>query len=148
MTDEQLIKKMQELPIVGQDYPCYQHNRIKKDYRDIVIINKIVPFNEADKRTLKEWNEMVKERPDLFAQKTDYFIYGTIPKYKDYDKDKEDYWHRMSFCVYVRSDDNTWESLTDAGGLLDVTGGFLRKFEDSFLMSREQIEERWEKQTN
>jgi len=144
MTDEQAIKKMQELPIVGQDYPCYDDGKIRESRKHKVMINSIVEFDKRDEylddlwqQEIEEWESFEKishrEKP-----KTDYFVLGTLitnDKYKQLHSD----------VVFARNELNYWFCLLGNGGLLDVTGGYLEKFEDSFFMSREQIEERWKK---
>lgn len=132
MTDEQAIKKMQELPIVGQDYPCYDDGKIRESRKHKVMINSIVEFDKRDsylddlwQQEIEEWESFEKishrEKP-----KTDYFILGTLitnDKYKQLHSD----------VVFARNELNYWFCLLGNGGLLDVTGGYLEKFEDSFF---------------
>lgn len=65
---------MEKIPKIGQRYNCFDDGKITHNRLYTVDVKKVIPFNEIDEITLKEWEKQVEECDWLFAKETDYFI--------------------------------------------------------------------------
>jgi hypothetical protein len=143
MTDEEILAKQQELPKVGEIYPCYDDGKVREDRRQMVKINSIVEFDKRDLYLDDLWIMKIADwevhgRPfDRKKPTTDYFIEGTLVTDEEYDSDVHD-------VVFIRSEQNEWFCLLGNGGLLDVTQGYMQKYEDTWLMSEAGRKRKWD----
>lgn len=108
-----------KLPEIGKTYYYFDDGKIKLTRREEVIITEIIPFNEIDSETLRDWKEEVIECHWLYAKHTDYFIKAEL-------KIDED----LYYLVFVRTLDNRWFSLGWWAGVLDVDGTLNNKLNE------------------
>ena len=103
------MKKSQSLPIKGKTYYYFDDGKITKSRRGEVVITEIIPFEEIDDNTKKEWGNITQEL-HLFDSSTDFFIKGVI---KDYNQE----------LIFVKSKGG-WFSFNNYlwDGRLDVDG--------------------------
>jgi len=100
-----------KLPEIGKIYHYFDDGKIRLTRREEVIITEIIPFNEIDSETLRDWKEEVIKCHWLYAKETDYFIKAELKIEKD-----------LYYLVFVRTLDNRWFSLGWWAGVLDVDG--------------------------
>jgi len=143
MTEEEILAKQQELPKVGEIYPCYDDGKVREDRRHMVKINSIVKFDKRDEyldnlwiMELADW-EVIGRSIGRKKPTTDYFILGTIVT-------DEEYYPLFHDVVFARDRQNEWFCLLGNGGLLDVTQGYMQKYEDTWLMDEIQRERKWD----
>ena len=108
-----------KLPEIGKTYHYFDDGKIRLSRREEVIITEIIPFNEIDSETLREWKEEVIECHWLYAKETDYFIKANLKIEKD-----------LYYLVFVRTLDNRWFSLGWWAGVLDVDGTLNNKLNE------------------
>ncbi len=144
MTDEEILAKQQELPKVGEIYPCYDDGKIRENRRHMVKIEHIVKFDERDEYLDDLWQMEIKyweedEDVEFKGNKptTDYFVLGTIVTDKEYNALFHD-------TVFTRSKQNEWFCLLGNGGLLDMTQGYMQKYESTWLMSEAERKRKWD----
>ena len=65
---------MNDIPQIGKKYNCFDDGEIKPSRLYTVVIEKIIPFNKIDDKTLEEWKQEVKDCYWLYNTETDYFI--------------------------------------------------------------------------
>ena len=97
------------LPIVGKTYDYFDDGKIRETRKMKVTITKIIPFDEINKKTLKNWKKEVKVCGWLYAKKTDYFVKGDLMFGK-----------RLEKLIFVRTINGEWFSLGMWGGKLNV----------------------------
>lgn len=104
---------MSNIPIVGNDYNCFDDGKVRESRRYRVHIEKIIPFQEIDNETLAIWRSEVKTCNWLYAKSTDSFVIG---KHEDGNKE-----------IFVRTVDGGWFSIGGflVGGRLDIDGSLL-----------------------
>lgn len=60
---------MKDIPIKGKTYNCFDDGKISESRLYTVDVSEVIPFNEIDKKTLKEWKTRVDESYWLFNKK-------------------------------------------------------------------------------
>lgn len=100
------------LPIIGQIYNYFDDGKIRESRKMEVEITDIIPFNDIDSETKKEWLIEVDECDWLYNPETDYFIKGILHT-TDIGRER---------VIFVRDVNNGWFSLGWWGGSLDVDG--------------------------
>ena len=126
-----IIKPMEELPIVGNTYNCYDDGKIRSTRQYHIKITKIIPYSEASDEDKQFFEINSADHPWLFGASTDYLIYGKADENKDYPnailaRDKDGYFFGLGAIKmdddYGEYIDNFWNS-----GLLDVSGKLTEK---------------------
>lgn len=108
---------MEELPIVGSTYNCFDDGKITESRRYEVEVTEVVPFKLIDRETLNLWKKQVKQCYWLYSKETDFFI---ITNNGEENNSKE---------VFVRTLNNDWFSIGGFinCGRMDIDGS-LAKF--------------------
>lgn len=106
---------------IGKTYDYFDDGKINPARRLPVKIKSIIPFDEIDNKTIKQWMLEVQEHPLIYNNTTDYFIAGDLHLESDIEK-----------VVFVRTKDNDWFSLGYWGGYLDHDGQFLKQMNEYY----------------
>ena len=103
-----------QLPEIGKTYNYFDDGKIKKSRKMSVVITEIIPFDNIDSQTLKQWQEDVEECHWLYSKETDYFIIADLEVSES----------KIEKIIFVRTIDNKdgWFSMGWWGGRLDIDG--------------------------
>jgi len=91
-------------------YNYFDDGKISKTRMSRVWITDIKPFEKVEDFLIIKWENETKNHPNLFAEKTDFFIKGKIEDTNE-------------FLIFVRTTDNGWFSFNNNmwDGRLDVS---------------------------
>jgi hypothetical protein len=114
----------ENLPIVGQEYNCYDDGKIRPSRRYTVKIKEIIPFAEASSELRDKWEFKSNTCSWLFSHKTDYFIIAD-----SYEKSDE-----VEEAVFVRTVAGNWFSMGEywCSGFLDVDGALTKEIREEY----------------
>lgn len=103
-------KMQNNIPKINKTYNCFDDGKIYEGRLYTVDVKEVIPFNDIDEQTLKEWNFVVKQSYWLFSTETDYFVKT---------ENGED-----GNATFVRTIDGGWFSIGNFfnSGRLDVDG--------------------------
>ena len=88
---------MEELPIIGQEYDCYDDGKMWESRKYKVVIKEILPIKDANCDLKNQWIYAKKCRDWLFATKTDYLIVAD-----DYEREE------VTKQIFARTIDGGW----------------------------------------
>ena len=88
---------MEELPIIGQEYDCYDDGKMWESRRYKVVIKEIIPIKDANCDLVNQWIYAKKCSDWLFAARTDYLIVAD-----DYEREV------VTTQVFARTIDGGW----------------------------------------
>ena len=100
---------MKDIPEVNKTYKYFDDGKIRLSRMDNARIKEVIPFNEIDDETLKEWKKEVIQCDWLYSPKTDFFIKAFLERSEDN-------------VIFVRTKDQCWFSLGWWAGVLDIDG--------------------------
>ena len=110
------------IPNVGDIFVFFDDGKIKPTRKYTATVEKKVSFKEESEEVVSVWKECAAGNPYLYADKTPYFVYCSIP---DYDKD---------LCIFVATRDNRWFSIDYPhfwmSGALDIDGSMMKKYNE------------------
>lgn len=94
----------------GETHTYYDDGKITPSRKHKVEILEVIPFENADKVLITEWQEEVKECYWLYSEKTSQFIKAKL--YLTY--------FEPEIIYFVETKDGRWFSLGDWAGLLYI----------------------------
>lgn len=97
---------MGTIPILNKTYNVFDDGKFSESRRYEVIVKEIIPFNEIDSNTLKQWQYEVKTSYWLYSAQTDYFIktLNEDSEVEVFAKTKDGGWFSMGFMTSGRLD--------------------------------------------
>lgn len=103
-----------KVPIINKTYNYFDDGKITQSRLEEVEIKKLIPFEKATKKLLKNWQKEVKQCDWLYSEKTDYFVKGFLKETKEE-------------VIFVRDKRvNGWFSLGWYAGRLDIDGDLFK----------------------
>lgn len=111
----------QVIPEVGKTYNSFDDGKINETRRYSVTITDIIPFCEADEKTLARWREEVESCEWLYAKETDFFVYADS---EELGQEKQE--------VFARTINGGWFGIGEFFGSshLDVDGSLYQRYLD------------------
>jgi len=110
------------IPNVGETFAFFDDGKIKPTRKYTATVVKKIPFKEESKEVVSVWKEHVAGNPNLYADKTPYFVYCSV---QVYDED---------LCIFVATTDNKWFSIDYPhfwmSGALDIDGSMMEKYNE------------------
>jgi len=98
-----------ETPVINKTYNYFDDGKISESRREHVLITRLIKFEDATKKLVKEWKKEVKQCHWLYKTETDFFVEGFL-------KDAE------QKVTFVRCKNEGWFSLGWYAGRLDIDG--------------------------
>ena len=106
---------MKEVPKVNKTYNCFDDGKITHSRLYTVDVKEVIPFDDIDDATFKDWLEEVNNCYWLYAKETDYFVRT------DNGEDGK--------AIFVRTIDGGWFSIGNFmnSGRLDIDSKLTEK---------------------
>lgn len=96
---------LKNIPIVGNQYNCFDDGKISESRKYQVTIKEIIPFDEINKKTLKQWKEESNQCDWLYAPQTDVFVItDNGDETETFVRTKDGGWFSMGFLNSGRLD--------------------------------------------